>query len=37
MRKPVYFNRKAVTDRHTYIQAQLQTKTPLAPAAPARL
>ena len=39
--KPVYFNRKPVTDRHTnihtYIQAQPQTKTPLAPVVLVRL
>ena len=31
------FNHKPITDRHTYIQTQPQTKTPLAPAVPARL
>ena len=37
MHKPVYFNRKPVTDRHTNIQAQPQTKTPVVPATPGRL
>jgi len=43
MPKPVYFNCKPVTDRHTniltyiHVQAQPQTKAPLAPAVPAQL
>ena len=37
MHKPVYFNRKPIADRHTNIQAQAQTKAPLAPAVAARL
>ena len=40
--KPTYFNRKTHNGHtyihtHTYIQTQPQTKTPLAPAMPARL
>ena len=38
MDKPVYFNRKPIMDRHTNtnIQAQPQTKVPLAPTVPGR-